>query len=438
MEHVDAILWHKVGRADFKGIHSINKNDGGSSQTYFQAAGYSKEDLSAFFQYATEKIDTGKEWSAGDPKIKYIIDAIALDTNKTQKIEFDPRGGNKTKRKEYKISKQTLKDRHPAWHPQAGFPELPKQLDSDGKMKYVFDERVHAALYENLIIFLIRTHTETGVHKYYASFVDSPSMPNTWPTGIGMECIFSGTSKQKSAGILFFNDFYIRFKNNKNSPFSVGSAADKDIGNVDLPVEIDTTSEDAVEYATKEIKQFDVADISAVTLTLVSIPTAAPKTNKPSVRGQQPMATRKGKKVNYVVRQKNLKKIGDLGEKLAIEAEKRRLSDERRPDLSALVEHVSETQGDGLGYDIKSFERCEDGTYRSKYIEVKATTGGKGKPFDISENEVEVSAELGEQYSIYRFFGLHNQTTAVKFYEIRGSVADHFDLKPTAYKAYLK
>ena len=46
MEHVDAILWHKVGLADFKGIHSINRNGKGSSQTYFQAAGYDKNDLS--------------------------------------------------------------------------------------------------------------------------------------------------------------------------------------------------------------------------------------------------------------------------------------------------------------------------------------------------------------------------------------------------------
>lgn len=34
MEHVDAILWHKVGLADFKGIHSINRNGKGSSQTF--------------------------------------------------------------------------------------------------------------------------------------------------------------------------------------------------------------------------------------------------------------------------------------------------------------------------------------------------------------------------------------------------------------------
>lgn len=80
MEHVDAILWHKVGLADFKGIHSINRNGKGSSQTYFQAAGYDKNDLSTMLKYATNKIDTGKKWDTGDPKIKYVIDAIAFPT----------------------------------------------------------------------------------------------------------------------------------------------------------------------------------------------------------------------------------------------------------------------------------------------------------------------------------------------------------------------
>lgn len=34
MEHVDAILWHKVGLADFKGIHSINRNGKAKQSDY--------------------------------------------------------------------------------------------------------------------------------------------------------------------------------------------------------------------------------------------------------------------------------------------------------------------------------------------------------------------------------------------------------------------
>ena len=43
-----------------------------------------------------------------------------------------------------------------------------------------------------------------------------------------------------------------------------------------------------------------------------------------------------------------------------------------RPDLAEKVIHVSQIEGDGAGYDIKSFH--EDGTV--KYIEVKTTRGG--------------------------------------------------------------
>lgn len=63
-----------------------------------------------------------------------------------------------------------MKDRHPAWQPSAGFPELPMQADSEGKMKYIFDEAVHTALFKDLRIYVIRTCSESGERKYYPAF----------------------------------------------------------------------------------------------------------------------------------------------------------------------------------------------------------------------------------------------------------------------------
>uniref|UniRef100_UPI0030795276 hypothetical protein n=1 Tax=Catenibacterium sp. TaxID=2049022 RepID=UPI0030795276 len=40
---------------------------------------------------------------------------------------------------------------------------------------------------------------------------------------------------------------------NKDSPFAVGSAADNEIGNIDLPRDFNEVSDDAVEYANKDI-----------------------------------------------------------------------------------------------------------------------------------------------------------------------------------------
>lgn len=436
LRHVDAILWHKVGLSDFKGIHEINKNRGGSSQTYFQAAGYSKEDLDEFFRYSDEALDTDKKWPSGDPKKKYIISATAIGTRKTKTIEFDPRGGKKTTRTDYKISKQTPKDRHPAWRPEAGFPELPMQKASDGTKKYIFDESSHATLYKNLRIFVIRTRAETGEHKYFAAFTDTEILPIAWPANIGLERIFNA-SKQHINGILFLKDSTIRFSNSKDCPFSIGSAADKEIGAVELPEDIDEISEDAVEFALSAIKEFDVSDLSKVSISTVDRPVSNVRKSRHNDKENSPRS-RIGKKTDYGTRQKNLKKIGDLGEKLAVEYEKRRLNSEGRSDLAELVQHIPPTQGDGLGYDILSFEKMDSGEYGEKYIEVKATTGGITKPFDITANEVEVSAEKGKQYVIYRFYSLHNEMKEAKFYEVRGAVREHFSLEPTAYRAQIK
>ena len=55
--------------------------------------------------------------------------------------------------------------------------------------------------------------------------------------------------------------------------------------------------------------------------------------------------------------------------------------------LANRVEHVSQTKGDGLGYDVLSF----DASAKERFIEVKTTSFGKETPFFISRNEVEFS-----------------------------------------------
>jgi hypothetical protein len=48
--------------------------------------------------------------------------------------------------------------------------------------------------------------------------------------------------------------------------------------------------------------------------------------------------------------------------------------------LAAKVEHVSRTRGDGLGFDVLSFD--EQG--KERYIEVKTTAFAKETPFFVS------------------------------------------------------
>ncbi|RRK09168.1 DUF3578 domain-containing protein [Lactiplantibacillus garii] len=78
--------------------------------------------------------------------------------------------------------------------------------------------------------------------------------------------------------------------------------------------------------------------------------TAAPKVGLPKNPGSV-----KAGKMNYEDKERNNSKIGFLGEILVINFEKKRLEEANRCDLSKKIEHVSRTQGDGLGYDIVSY-----------------------------------------------------------------------------------
>ena len=88
-----------------------------------------------------------------------------------------------------------------------------------------------------------------------------------------------------------------------------------------------------------------------------------------------------------LLKAKKDKQLGDLGEELVLRYEKKKLIDIGKTDLANAVEHVSKTQGDGTGYDIKSFN--SDG--KDIYIEVKTTKLGIDTEFYMSPNEIEFS-----------------------------------------------
>lgn len=119
------------------------------------------------------------------------------------------------------------------------------------------------------------------------------------------------------------------------------------------------------------------------------------------------------KHVDYLAAHKKKKDLGDLGELLVIEYEKSRLMAAGRNDLAEAVEHSSKTQGDGLGYDIRSFS--EDGT--ELFIEVKSTKQNYQDHFQMSENEVLVANKMheeGKQYQIYRLYSIRTRTGKAK------------------------
>ncbi|MBR5874735.1 MAG: DUF3883 domain-containing protein [Oscillospiraceae bacterium] len=417
-EHVVAILYHKIQDSDFTNMYGVKKPTSGGGQTYIQAAGYSREELDKMFRDADNIFNTLEFWDENRiyPRKRYTFQASVVGSTSAADIELAPRTG----RKDYRISRQNLKYRHPAWQTNNGFPE-PNRNNSG---EYIY-EKNYPNIIDNLFVLMIKTIREDNTTRFYATYINSENIPSDWPSDVGLEDIFS---KNKRQGIIFYEEQYLRFVNDKNTPFAIGSAIDIEIGNIILPTNFNETSDDAVEYASKEISI--TVDVSNITITKVE----APLLKKKKTRSGKKLGT---KDINYTRRYKNLKKIGDIGELLAIETEKRRLVAEGRPDLADRIEHVACTIGDGLGYDILSFEQV-GADYCEKYIEVKSTTGSKNKPFDITANEVEVSEEKGQHYSIYRFYGLSSAAKEMRYYECRGPIKENFTLEATAFKAYYK
>ena len=132
--------------------------------------------------------------------------------------------------------------------------------------------------------------------------------------------------------------------------------------------------------------------------------------------------------VNWLERESRNRSLAGAGEKLALEFEHRRLWRAKRRDLAERVEHMSVTKGDGLGFDILSFESNGD----ERLIEVKTTGFGPMTPFFASRNEVAVSEERANAYFIYRLFAFRKEP---RMFHLRGSLRATCILEPVQYAA---
>jgi len=424
MEYVSAILYHKIQDSDFTNMYGIKKPTSGGGQTYIQAAGYEYTELDKMFATADTIIDTIEYWdpSKKHPRKKYVFSTAAIGLSQVADIELAPRTG----RKDYRISRQNLKHRHPAWSTLANFPEPIKNkiASTDSNTIYQYQKN-YPGIIDNLFIYILKTISDNGDSKFYASYINSEDMPHNWPSGLGLEQIFKKQSRQ---GILFFDGQFIRFVNNQKCPFASGCAADSDISNTELPLDLATSTVDAVEYANKPL----IIDIDYNNINFEHVDT--PNIKRKSKRNAGSYTSKDN---DYTRRQKNKKKIGDLGEELVLYLENQRLTKLGRKDLADKIKHIAKTDGDGFGYDIISYDKI-DGSFEEIYIEVKATTGNLTKPFDITINEVEVSEIYSDRYYIYRLFNIHHGMINVPYYTIKGSIKDNFMLEPTAFKAYPK
>lgn len=141
------------------------------------------------------------------------------------------------------------------------------------------------------------------------------------------------------------------------------------------------------------------------------------------------------KKIDFDHIQKMKKFWGDTGEEWVEQIEKLKLEKYGRYDLAAKVEQVSKTKGDGLGYDILSF----DNNGNKMFIEVKTTTDkSKNNKFQISINELNASKHYGNKYYIYRVYDFKNSINGPKYYVLNGDMFNNLDLQPISFTAIPK
>lgn len=143
----------------------------------------------------------------------------------------------------------------------------------------------------------------------------------------------------------------------------------------------------------------------------------------------QDQPTRQPRKIDYIERERRNRDLGKAGEEYVVELERDRLQNQGFPELADQVEWVAKTRGDGLGYDVLSFDT--DGTER--YIEVKTTKQGKSLPFYLSASELEFSKEAGNQFYIYRVYRF-KENDEPSLYILNGPVDETCVLTPEEFR----
>ncbi len=138
-------------------------------------------------------------------------------------------------------------------------------------------------------------------------------------------------------------------------------------------------------------------------------------------------------KPDYAARDASNRKLGLRGELLVLDLERSKLIKAGKPELAELVLHVSEVEGDGAGYDIRSYN--VDGS--AVYVEVKTTTGGIGDSFFMSANELAFAKEHASSYRLARVFSYNGECNSGGLYVLDGEALADCVFTPTNFRVAL-
>ena len=133
-------------------------------------------------------------------------------------------------------------------------------------------------------------------------------------------------------------------------------------------------------------------------------------------------------KRDYIEQEAHNRSLGLAGEEFVVQFEHWRLIEQKQQRLADRVEHVASTKGDGLGYDVLSFEA----NGKERFIEVKTTSFGKDTPFFVSQRELSLSKDATPQFHLYRLFDFRRSP---RLFDLPGALDIHCQLDPLTYRA---
>jgi len=146
------------------------------------------------------------------------------------------------------------------------------------------------------------------------------------------------------------------------------------------------------------------------------------------IREASPAYLRAPVKRDYFAREAQNRSLGQAGEVFALDFERWRLVQLGVGQLAEKVKHAAADDGDGLGYDIRSFEA--DG--RERFIEVKTTAFGEKTPFFVSANEARFARDHADRFHLYRLFEFR---ATPRLFELAGPIEQHCMLDPVSFRA---
>ncbi len=131
---------------------------------------------------------------------------------------------------------------------------------------------------------------------------------------------------------------------------------------------------------------------------------------------------------DYIAQHKSNIDIGMAGENFVLEYERECVRKYNLPEDKEVV-WISKDVGDGLGYDILSY----DSQGNEIFIEVKTTPGDEKSSFYITANELLKSEQEKERYFLYRVFNFDEKKKQGELSVRRGSLKD-LCIMPKVYK----